>query len=49
MLHENGLFTGVRGSRILRTSPFGCSAKFTYTEFSEVRLLGILGSLQKDE
>jgi hypothetical protein len=26
----------VRGIRILRTSPFGHSAKFAYTEFSEV-------------
>jgi hypothetical protein len=27
------LFTEVRGIRILRTSPFGHSAKFAYTEF----------------
>src|SRR5215213_8711225 len=32
------LFIGVRGRRILRTtSPLGGSAKFAYTEFSEVR------------
>jgi hypothetical protein len=31
------LSTGVRGRRILRTSPFGDSAKFVVTEFSEVR------------
>jgi hypothetical protein len=28
-----GLFTGVRGIGILRTSPFGYSWKFAYTEF----------------
>ena len=32
-----GLFTGVRGIGILRTSPFGHSANFAVTEFSEVR------------
>jgi hypothetical protein len=31
-----GLFTGVRGKRILRTSPFGDSRKFAFIEFSEV-------------
>jgi hypothetical protein len=31
------LFTEVRGIGILRTSPFGDSAKFVVTEFSEVR------------
>src|ERR671910_1033842 len=31
------LFTEVRGIGILRTSPFGDSAKFAFTEFSEVR------------
>jgi hypothetical protein len=31
------LFSGVRGIGILRTSPFGHSAKFAYTAFSEVR------------
>jgi hypothetical protein len=31
------LSTEVRGIRILRTSPFGHSAKFAYTAFSEVR------------
>src|SRR5215213_2215272 len=30
------LFTGVRGRGILRTSPFGDSAKFAFKEFSEV-------------
>jgi hypothetical protein len=30
------LFTEVRGIRILRTSPFGDSAKFVLTEFYEV-------------
>jgi hypothetical protein len=38
------LFTGVRGIGILRTSPFGDSAKFVYTEFSEVRTHGVLRS-----
>jgi hypothetical protein len=28
-----GLFTGVRGIGFLRTSPFGDSEKFAYTEF----------------
>src|SRR5215212_9610741 len=32
------LFTLVRGRGILRTSPFGDSAKFAYTEFYEVQL-----------
>jgi hypothetical protein len=36
-------FTGVRGIRILRTSPFGVSAKFAYTEFYEVALKNSLG------
>jgi hypothetical protein len=31
------IFTEVRGIGILRTSPFGHSANFAYTEFSEVR------------
>jgi hypothetical protein len=31
LMHE------VPGSRILRTSPFGDSAKFAFTEFYEVR------------
>src|ERR671912_1415782 len=31
------LFTGVRGIGFLRTSPFGDSRKFAYTEFYEVR------------
>jgi hypothetical protein len=30
------LSTGVHGRRILRTSPFGHSAKFAYTAFYEV-------------
>src|SRR5215217_2048270 len=40
------LFTGVRGIGILRTSPSGHSRKLDshFTEFSEVRLLRILGS-----
>src|SRR5215208_6645965 len=45
-LVSNVLFTGVRGIGILRTSPFGHSRKlaFHFTEFSEVRIQGILGS-----
>jgi len=31
-----GLFTGVRGIEILRTSPFGHSQKFAFTDFYEV-------------
>jgi hypothetical protein len=37
------LFIEVRGIGFVRTSPFGDSAKFAYTEFSEVRrFLGAL-------
>ena len=35
-MHISGLFTGVRGRGILRTSPFGDSRNFAITEFSEV-------------
>jgi hypothetical protein len=35
-MHISGLFTRVRGIRILRTSPFGDSRNFAITEFSEV-------------
>jgi hypothetical protein len=40
--HENGaaakaIFTPVPRREILRTSPFGCSANFGFTQFSEVR------------
>src|SRR5215208_2009504 len=41
---RRGLFTGVRGIRILRTSPFGDSRKFALTEFSEVHLMRVLRS-----
>jgi hypothetical protein len=34
---EWALFTRLRGIEILRTSPFGDSANFALTEFSEVR------------
>ena len=34
---SNPLFTEVRGIGILRTSPFGHSANFAITEFSDVR------------
>ena len=37
------LFTEVRGIVILRTSPFGDSAKFVGTKFSEVGLMGAPG------
>jgi hypothetical protein len=41
---EFRLFTEVLRIGILRTSPFGDSAKFAYTEFSEVRRSGVLGN-----
>src|SRR5918995_471820 len=46
--HHGGLFTGVRGIGILRTSPFGHSPKFALKEFCELRDDGVLRRLMRN-